>query len=380
MSWRDRLVEASWRGIKLNVERTEDRFGQRLVESQFAYSNLTRVDDLGAEAPQWSLTCWFWGDDYDIRRNNFLEALAQGGAATLYHPTLGPLWARAKSWSVSESTQQAGSCSVQVSFIGGGDRLLQTARADLTDLAIEAAKNWAASATADYQPKPTSAAKATALVQRTESQMDKIRNALALARAPLAYIQNIQSQVAEVKGMVRELMSLPGAYADALKSLAAQMGLGVGSDDLSDTDRARLVWVFANQAMQLASAAPAKTTASNEAEASLLMAQLEATSAVQMATATYAAAPERDQSVAALELMFVSLRSALPPASALAMIDTRSRVLLALQAQQLPALRQLSLPVPLPDVVVARCLGSTVEAVRQRNAGHPLFLTGVVRG
>jgi len=94
MSWIDRLKEASYTSPKGEVfnfdyEDVSLSFDKKTTAFEFANSNNTYVQDNGNTSRRYPLRIFFWGTDYDIESEKFLNALEQKGIATLSHPMYG---------------------------------------------------------------------------------------------------------------------------------------------------------------------------------------------------------------------------------------------------------------------------------------------------
>lgn len=91
MAWKDTLQDASFRGVKFDVQRTEDTIDKETA--RYAYPNLDGEDivDLGLKAREVSVTAIYFGDDYEQRMKALLAALSQRGTGELIHPVFGSL-------------------------------------------------------------------------------------------------------------------------------------------------------------------------------------------------------------------------------------------------------------------------------------------------
>lgn len=243
MSWRDRLTRATWRGIEFLTESHEAHGGRKLVVHEFPGADVSLVEDQGAKAWDYRLTCYFIGDDYDLRRDEFLVALNQPTAAWLNHPWLGKVWVRPRTWGISESNAQGRSCTVTVEWVDGGgqdfDRLGNPDRSLVgprgvaangvgprIDAAQAAIRLAAQAAVGAWAPKSMSADGLTALIARVQQRLEGLRRVLSLARLPLTWMQQVQGMVAGVKTDVRALLAIPREYAQAWRSLANALGCG----------------------------------------------------------------------------------------------------------------------------------------------------------
>ncbi len=91
MAWKDTLQDASFRGVKFDVQRTEDTIDKETA--RYAYPNVNGEDivDLGLKAREVSVTAIYFGDDYEQQMKALLAALSQRGTGELIHPVFGSL-------------------------------------------------------------------------------------------------------------------------------------------------------------------------------------------------------------------------------------------------------------------------------------------------
>jgi prophage DNA circulation protein len=382
-TWRDRLKYAKWRGISFLTENHDAKGGNRLVIHEFPGRNEPVIENLGLKAAGYKINAYFIGENYDQDRNAFLNALAVAGSDWLTHPWLGDLFVAVHDWSLHESSDKGGFCTVSVDFvIGNSVPLLPTA--DATDTALGAIQRHRA---AIVLVTPTLSVDAlTLLKQRINAALSAVRNALARARLPLAYAGELFGLVDQIKGQLADLLSLPQAYKNALGSLANVLGsLGAtATEPLSDAQRVRGVTALTRLAVPTNNAAglgaidtPALRQTLTDHD--LARAHFLLSSAMEAALADYTGAEARD---AALNAIQTAIDSLLPTASdALfeALADARVQLMRALQSQKLTSAAPRDIVQPLPAAQLAYRLGISEAAFIERNAvRHPLFVQGQI--
>lgn len=385
-SWRSRLERASFRGFEFLTDSHEARGGRRLVVHEFPGADEPLVEDLGAKSWDWKLSAYFIGQRYDLERNGFLAKLAEPGADWLNHPWLGPLWVRARDWSVSESNDKGGYCAVAIEFVPGGEQPFSH-QVDQVDVAFSRVAQFGEAAQADYaaRARPLSASAMTSFVAAVQGKLEVLRTALAFATLPLTWASQVQGLVAGLKGDVGALLALPREYAAAFGGLANALGLGGDAAELSDTDRPRVV----ARLCAAASSAPALTGAAvldadlrfSLALESALQASLLVSAAANLALADYRAEADRDAALfSVLETLDALLPSLSDPAFQAA-LAARAALIDALMAQNLAPATVRDVVRPLPSVVLAHRLEVDEEVFIARNAvRHPLFVWGRVHG
>ena len=399
-TWRDRLYTACWRGFYFMTDSHEAKGGWRLAVHELPGGDMPVVENLGAQAPGWQLSAYFVGKDYDVARDAFLGLLNTPGAAWLQHPWLGMLWAHPHTWSTSESNDRQGYAVITVQFVPGGvlpsepvPDLFEKARGKLSRLVDESL--------AQYDLKPMSATALGAMQAAVSAQLDKLRNLVAMATAPLAYATAAISMVQDLKGNLNALMALPGQYAAALNSMVNAVA-SLGRLDTSGLNVSRyrvgggnatvrnVAQVAAAAKVAQAGGIAALVSDGNDTPAAIalrqniaaeagLRAQLLVAAAAELALADYASAEDRDTAQAAVVGAIDALLPTLPDALFQAALDTRTTLIAALQAQALAPTQTRALVAPLPSVVLAHRMGVDEGVLLTRNAvRHPLFVQGAI--
>ncbi len=386
MSWEDRLVGAIFRGADFLTESHEARGGRRLAVHELPGAEEPEVEDLGAKAWDWKLNAYFIGPDYDLERDAFLDLLNQPGPDWLTHPWLGDKWVRAHDWSVHESNDKGGSCTITIDFVPGGGTVA-AGEVDAVDVAYDSNDKLADAAVDDFTLEPMSFDGMTAFVAAVSQRLEALRQVISLATLPLTWASQVMNLIAGVKGDLATLMGIPSAYANALRSLTNSLGGGADDTDYPDTSRVRVVRRIASVATTpapLALSGVASTDGAvrrNLLREEALRGRLLVTAAVEIAMADYRAEADRD---AALDAVVAAVDALLPNMSDPvfeAAVAARAAVIEALLAQDLKPAALRDITNPLPAIVLAHRLGVDESVFLVRNAvRHPLFVKGRVYG
>jgi prophage DNA circulation protein len=375
-------VAATFKGIEFRTDSHDTKGGRRLVVKQFPGREDSEVEDLGGKAGEFRLNAYFIGADYDLARDAFLDALNKPGADWLVHPWRGRLWVRARYWSVHESNDKGGFCTIGVDFVtGGGD--VAAPSADRTDIAAASIGGFADAVVAEFDLVPMSADSMGSMIATVQGKLDTVRNMISLATLPLTMLGQVRNVIDGLKGDVAALLALPAQYAAALRSFANL--LGAGDSALSDTSIPQVVGGVAaltGQPVAMSSGAGVSPALYiNLQRDADLRGRLLLVSAAQLALADYRSADDRDAALAsvlgALDAMLPGMSDAVFQAA----LDMRAALIEALMAQELSPASVRDVVQAIPATVLAHRMEVDEAVFLARNkVRHPLFVRGRVRG
>jgi prophage DNA circulation protein len=391
MPWSDRLPRAKYRGIEFLTDSHEAKGGRRLVVFEYPGADGPAVEDLGGAAWNYRLNAYFIGPDYDLARNEFLDALFEPGPDWLTHPWLGEIWVRAQEWSVSESNERGGYCTVAITFVPGGE--LPEATPDERDAAAAACVELADAAESAFDLLPMSAAGLTGYIAAVQTRLEALRRVVSLAALPSTMAAQVLNVIQGVKGDLSVLAAAPNRYASAFRGIANALGLTKPS--IPAADRPRVVGRTAQAARSPAPVALTGVNATDTVLISNLAAEraLEQRLLVAAALACAVAEPpagestedapteaERAEMLDALEKGVAAILPAAPDRVFQAAATARAAVQGALEARVLQSTVTRRVVHPLPSALLAYRLGVSEERfLRQNRVRHPLFVQGEIR-
>lgn len=91
MAWKDRLVDASFRGVPFKIEDESQTAGRRVETHEFVNRDKPYTEDLGKATSRPKFSAYVVGDDCYEQRDRLIEALNQPGPGTLVHPAYGEM-------------------------------------------------------------------------------------------------------------------------------------------------------------------------------------------------------------------------------------------------------------------------------------------------
>lgn len=400
MSWQDRLVNASFRGVTFLTESHETRLGRRLAVHEFPGAELPLIEDLGGKATEVRLNAYFIGPDYDLARNALLLELQKPGAAWLVHPWLGKIEVRARDWSLGESNDKNGFCTIGIDFIPAGVAVSQ-AKIDAVDSATDKLSGMADAIQSGLHLAAMGSDAVNSFIRTVSGQLDHLRTVLAVATLPLTWSQQVTSLIQGIKTDFLAVLELPDDYVSALRSLYTVIGGADADPDavvppltnnavlmLPDDYRLRVI----TQLCRLAVSRPINPGLLETVPSSLvLLANLDKNELInavfiidaagQLALADYANAETRDAVLEQLLSAIDAILPVLPDAVFQEAVAARLALITALMARDLDYTTTRTIYNAMPAIVLAHRyeldepIFNAVNAVR-----HPLFVEGVIRG
>lgn len=91
MAWKDRLVDASFRGVSFKTEDESSTAGRRVETHEFVNRDKPYTEDLGKATSRPKFSAYVIGDDCYEQRDRLIEALNKPGPGTLIHPAYGEM-------------------------------------------------------------------------------------------------------------------------------------------------------------------------------------------------------------------------------------------------------------------------------------------------
>lgn len=120
--WRDKLREASFRGVPFNVEDDEGEFGRRVQVHEYPNRDKPFTEDLGRATRRLTINAYLVGNDYFEQRDRLISAIETAGPGTLVHPYYGELKGSIDGGvKVSHSQQEGRMCRVSFQFVESGE-------------------------------------------------------------------------------------------------------------------------------------------------------------------------------------------------------------------------------------------------------------------
>lgn len=253
MSWHDRYVTGSFRGVEFKTREARTTFGQRkaVYEHPFSDDGVTAVA-LGKRARKFNVQAIVVGPDYDRQRDALMDAIEKPGPGLLVHPYLGSVLVEIDSQvTVYESNDQGGMC--EIAFDA------QEARGGTST--PNATRDTAAKLATSAEDVRTAA---KAAIERDLSLKDVRDYAAALN---LKTLDNLVTNLRELNGTISTALAVPARFAHQIDDIATEtVTLIQTPGELFDTISDSMALVFVS-VTRVAGAAQDEVLPGSDAEA-----------------------------------------------------------------------------------------------------------------
>ena len=117
MSWAENLLDASFRGVPLQVESESLQWQRALSEHGTPFKDGDRVKDLGRGARRVPMQVVVFGVNYEIELQNILRTLNTPGTGELIHPIYGSMNVVSSTGEVKHSAERPDYAEISVVFV-----------------------------------------------------------------------------------------------------------------------------------------------------------------------------------------------------------------------------------------------------------------------
>ncbi|MFK4751437.1 DNA circularization protein [Oceanobacter antarcticus] len=212
MSWRDRLQPGSFRGVEFHTQSASGQGGRNVVVHEFPAQEQHYSEDLGKSAGSERLTVFLVGADYDVARDQLIEALDKPGPGKLVHPYTGTQMIQVQSYDWTISSRQGGYCQFSISYVLAGKRQAPATVSTASALAAAATAAQAQTETAfsdtfDCAGQPAFVVESsTSFLESAFDSLNAINGSIA---AELNQIEDIANDIDSLTSEVTDLVLQP---------------------------------------------------------------------------------------------------------------------------------------------------------------------------
>ena len=106
MSWKDNLVDASFRGVPFFVDISTFNTGRRAVAHEFVERDAHKTEDTGKRSDSFQIEGHILGDNYFETKQAIIDACNKKGPGILSHPYYGLKNVQCMGLAVKEDTKE----------------------------------------------------------------------------------------------------------------------------------------------------------------------------------------------------------------------------------------------------------------------------------
>ncbi|MGE7959078.1 DNA circularization protein [Pseudomonas sp. NPDC089530] len=265
MSWRDRLLPASFRGVGFWVDQAKTPVGHKGQLHEYPQRDLPFYENLGRQARTHDLTAFIVGPDCLEQRDQLLKALEEG-SGELVHPWLGRLQVKVGECEMTQSRQDGGLVTFALKFYPDQPLQFPSATVNTRQLLLVSSDSLIGSAVRRFEEAMT-------LVKAARIGIADLRNSLK------EVYDTIERELKPLIDTYRDLNLLVRAVKDLPKEVSAEFkGLLGDIKDLKDYARNGYRGVLANVSQQVEAVkkidTPKLTTGKDTTAAAQAMADL----------------------------------------------------------------------------------------------------------
>ena len=222
MSWKDRLREGSYKGVKFETTEHVLKTGRRGQNNDYPQRNQNYFEELGKKTRKYTIDAFVLGDDYFERRDALLEAVESDDPGTLVHPYLGNYEVVCEECELRETITEGRMATFRLSFTEKGQKLnpsksvdTQAKVRDASDVLKQAtiisfSDNYSVTGLPGFVPKTTA--------QAVEEWVDTIsQNALPF--------ESITSQLSYLKSNASTIVRNPSLLASSIVDITSDAGV-----------------------------------------------------------------------------------------------------------------------------------------------------------
>ncbi|POA33034.1 MULTISPECIES: DNA circularization protein [unclassified Pseudomonas] len=265
MSWRDRLLPASFRGVGFWVDQAKTPVGQKGQLHEYPQRDQPFFEGLGQQAKIHDLTAFIVGPDCLEQRDKLLKALEEG-AGELVHPWLGRMQVKVGECEMTQTRQDGGLVTFALKFYPDQPLQFPTAQVNTREQLLVSADSLLGSMVRRFED-------AMSLIKAARIGIKELRDSLK------DVYEVIEHEFKEVIETYKELSLLVKAIKELPREVSAEFkGLLGDIKELGDFAREGYRGVLANASQQVEAVkkidAPKLTTGKDTVAAAQAMANL----------------------------------------------------------------------------------------------------------
>ena len=207
MSWSNRYLPGSFRGVDFHLTRANVSGGRLTTDHQFPRRDETETEDLGGLPKKITLNIFLLGTDYILQAENLEEALNQGGIGVLVHPHRGVFNAKVVGgFSGVESGDEGGMIRYSVTFSIESSISLIVVDTDTRWIARQRKDDFISAAKDNFFSIFDLAQKPANVIRDARSAMDQGLSVIDSAKRIAASAADFKRQIENTRGRLTAIM------------------------------------------------------------------------------------------------------------------------------------------------------------------------------
>mgnify|MGYP000176792358 CR=1 FL=1 len=240
MSWQDTLRQASFKNFEFGTLSHSRSGGRKVKVHEFVGKDEPYVEDLGKVTATFSIDAFLHGDDYHIKRDDFIKVLEEKDPGVLIHPYLGRINASITEFELSEDHKEGKFCKFSLNFIYAGELKYPDSSLENSELIKSNVKASIAKSKKVFKDSysvlnaPSEAVNTARLgVLKFTNEVKKKTELLAKTADAAA---NLGASLQQLENDVNNLVNFPDQLAEKLEfSISLIPGLSDDAEDISKT-------------------------------------------------------------------------------------------------------------------------------------------------
>lgn len=247
MTWRERVEQGAFRGVKFYVETNELAGGRRTARHEFPKRDKPFIEDMGRATREITFDAYVIGRNYLIDKDALLAALEKEGPGELVHPFYGRRTVQAEGFTVRESRSEGGMARFSLTFSETEGPSYPAVSIDTTDAVVAAAEAALGAAEAAFLDQFGVAGLPQWAVDKASDTVrlmsDTMTSAFAPVRASIESAATLNQNIIRLQDEAEDLVRQPDRLASLMRTI---MG-SVAAADTAASTRGRALSAFYSQ-------------------------------------------------------------------------------------------------------------------------------------
>ena len=212
VTWRDKLLPASFRGISFLIPQASVPVGMKGQLHEFPQRDTPYFEQLGKQSQVHKMTAWVIGDDCFERRDKLIEALNTPGGGELVHPWLGKMQVKVGECEMSHDRVGGGMVSFDLTFYPDAPLKTPAARVNTQAQVVKSSESLLTSSLNRYKTTMATVNKARLGLLQMRNSLSSVFSVIQQQFAPFL------SVFTDVTGFAQSLKNSPGTLSSLFSS------------------------------------------------------------------------------------------------------------------------------------------------------------------